>query len=216
VGGTFAASVNNQGVFIANGTATVSGTMTAAGGSITRVQGNSTYGGASFVAAGGLTNQGTIELSDVAAAYGSVLTVSGGVLNNVAGGTITTLTGGGGSRTIVGTVNNVGLIDVVPSGAGQLSITGSLSNSGTINIDLGGLGAGTSYDRIAVSGAVTLGGTLNVSLLPGYTPVTGNAFGVMTYGSVSGDFATYTLPGGLAAWTKASPPTTSPLTLTKN
>jgi hypothetical protein len=137
-------------------------------------------------------------------------------LNNVAGGSIITLAGGGGPRTIVGTVNNVGLIDVVPSAAGLLSITGSLSSSGTINIDIGGLGAGSSYDRLAVSGAVTLGGTLNVSLFGGFTPATSNAFGVMTYGSVSGDFGTYNLPGGTAAWTKASPPTTSPLTLVKN
>ena len=67
-----------------------------------------------------------------------------------------------------------------------------------------------------MSGAITLGGTLNVSLLPGYAPATGNAFGVMTHGSVSGDFVAYNLAGGTAAWAKASPPTTSPLTLTKN
>jgi hypothetical protein len=40
-----------------------------------------------------------------------------------------------------------------------------------------------------------------VSLLNGFTPVTGNTFDVSTYASASGEFGTYVLPN--AGWTHA-------------
>src|SRR6185503_10365105 len=62
--------------------------------------------------------------------------------------------------------------------------------SGTLNIELGGTVAGTSYDRLAVSGAAALSGTLNVSLVNGFNPAQGDTFLVLNHGTRSGAFST--------------------------
>ena len=51
-----------------------------------------------------------------------------------------------------------------------------------------------------VSGQVTLGGTLDVTLIPDFVPELGNSFTILTFDSVAGDFDEYTglsLGGGL-------------------
>src|SRR5205823_1268547 len=58
------------------------------------------------------------------------------------------------------------------------------------SVDIGGLSPGSQYDRLAVGGAATLAGTLNVSMANGYTPNSGNTFQVITYASRSGAFST--------------------------
>lgn len=85
-------------------------------------------------------------------------------------------------------------------GAGTLSITGRFANGhdGALNIELGGLTAGTQYDRLLIDGVATLDGTLNVSLvnLGGgmFAPALGNVFSIITAGSVGGTFSTLNLP----------------------
>ncbi len=61
----------------------------------------------------------------------------------------------------------------------------------TVEVKLGGTVAGTSYDRFEVVGAAALAGTLDVKLAGGFHPQLGNSFAVMTFGSRTGDFATY-------------------------
>src|SRR5207253_639629 len=85
---------------------------------------------------------------------------------------------------------------------GNLYLTGSLNmqDGAELDIDVGVTAAGTQYDQLAVSGAVTLAGTLNVSLSGGFYPANGNQFQVLTFASVTGDFATYAIassPAGL-------------------
>src|SRR5262249_38520270 len=58
------------------------------------------------------------------------------------------------------------------------------------NLELGGLTAGSQFDRLSTSGVVALNGTLNVSLINGFSPAFGNSFQVLTFGSRTGDFAT--------------------------
>src|SRR5262249_43545117 len=65
--------------------------------------------------------------------------------------------------------------------------------AGVLNEELGGA-LGTQYDVLAVSGVATLGGTLNVSLLPGFSPAYPQTFTVLTFGSKSRDFTTPNLP----------------------
>ncbi|MFC1535318.1 LEPR-XLL domain-containing protein, partial [Thermodesulfobacteriota bacterium] len=61
---------------------------------------------------------------------------------------------------------------------------------GTIVIEIAGTGvAGVGYDQINVSGSVSLGGTLTVSLLGGFVPTLGQKFDFLTFGSVSDAFA---------------------------
>ncbi len=99
-----------------------------------------------------------------------------------------------GNGTVTGNVVNGGTIN--PGGsaaAGTLSISGNYTqySGGTINVELGGLSAGTQYDRLAVGGIAALAGTFNVSLIDGFTPGLGNGFQVLSFASRSGDFQTY-------------------------
>ena len=77
---------------------------------------------------------------------------------------------------------------------GQLTETGAYTQAsgGAFNVEIGGLTVGSQYDRLAISGAATLGGALNISLYGGYEPDLGDTFTIMTFGSRSGDFATVT------------------------
>ncbi len=61
-----------------------------------------------------------------------------------------------------------------------------------LDIEISGTTPGTQYDRLNVSGAASLNGTLNVILTGGYNPDDGDAFTVMTYASHTGNFSTVT------------------------
>src|SRR6185369_14053376 len=80
--------------------------------------------------------------------------------------------------------------------AGKLSITGPLPDtaSAVTDIDIGGLTPVTQYDQIAASGAATLAGTLNISLINSFVPAIGNSFTIMTFASKTGTFTTTNLP----------------------
>ena len=120
--------------------------------------------GATFRFGGAFTNYGTIR------GRGTVQVTSGSLLN-------------------LGTV-------APGSSPGILTINGDFTQAGAgvLNMELGGVAAGTEYDRLAISGAASLGGTLNVSLTSGYTPAPGTMYVLLTHGSRSGAFATTNLP----------------------
>ncbi|MBK9623553.1 MAG: hypothetical protein IPO38_03045 [Rhodocyclaceae bacterium] len=87
-------------------------------------------------------------------------------------------------------------------GAGDtasLQIIGNLNLSGgTLDIDLGGTVAGQS-DKLAVSGNVTMGGTLNATKLASYAPLNADAIAFLTMtGSASGTFSPVTLPANFS------------------
>jgi hypothetical protein len=63
------------------------------------------------------------------------------------------------------------------------------SDSGTLGFELGGT-LGTEFGKLTSISALNLDGTLDVSATGGFTPTSGNEFEIMTFGSVSGDFAT--------------------------
>src|SRR5262249_31017005 len=104
------------------------------------------------------------------------------------------ITGGtvGGTGTITGNVLNTSGTFGPGSSPGILTINGDYtqSASGVLNIEIGGTIAATpDFDQLIISGKATLDGTLNVSLINGFTPALGNNFQFMTYGSRSGDFS---------------------------
>ncbi|GAB5518512.1 MAG: hypothetical protein RhofKO_07630 [Rhodothermales bacterium] len=102
--------------------------------------------------------------------------------------------------TNLASLNNAGVLAPGLS-PGVLSVTGPYDHqTATLEIELGGTTAGTDYDQLAVSGAVSLSGTLDVSLINGFTPNAGATFSIITGGSISGTFDTVNLPtlgGGL-------------------
>ena len=89
-------------------------------------------------------------------------------------------------------VNTAG--EVRPGNSGILTITGSYTQSaaGSLFIEIGGLTAGTLFDKLAIGGAATLGGTLNLSLINSYVPNLADTFAVLGFASRTGTFATVT------------------------
>ena len=108
---------------------------------------------------------------------------------------ITSSIGAGGARTINAPVNNTGTLTVASGGTGLLTIGGPFTTSGIVNLKVGGTTSITQYDRLAITGTATLGGTLNVTLVNSFTPAPGNQFTALTTtGALSGTFATTNVP----------------------
>jgi hypothetical protein len=107
--------------------------------------------------------QGTLLLNGINTYTGN--TINGGVL--------------GGSGTIAGNVSSSG--NVRPGNSpGTLTINGDFAQSaasGSLDFELNGPTPGTEYDRIAVTGTVTLGGKHNVAL--NYAAPTGQVFTII-------------------------------------
>lgn len=87
-----------------------------------------------------------------------------------------------------------------PGGAGfsgKSTITGNYTQAatGTLQINVGGTTQASvfqivnDYSLVAVTGTVSLAGTLNVSLINSFTPTAANSFTVLTGTSVSGSFS---------------------------
>jgi hypothetical protein len=142
-----------------------------------------------LTASGGYTQQaGTTTLNS------ATLTSSSAVVVN--GGTVT------GTGTISGGVLNEGGTVAPGQPIGILNITGTYTQDAgaALDIDIAGSTLGTQYDQLNVSGAVTLGGAINVNLSDGYTPVSGTLFKILPFASCNGDFSSRTgfgVGGGL-------------------
>jgi hypothetical protein len=73
------------------------------------------------------------------------------------------------------------------------------TGTGTLQIDLGGVALNT-FDRLNLTGAASLTGALNVSLIGGYVPVAGHTFNILTAtGGISGTFNAFSQPAGMPA-----------------
>ncbi len=124
--------------------------------------------------------------------FGTIINNFGATMDN--GGTIQ------GESTIVqsGTLTNTGYLSPGPpiytTNPGKFTFTGPVNlGTGTYSCGISGTGQGTGYDWIAVSDVATLtDATLNVQW--GFTPLAGQTFMVMTYGSHVGEFATVNIP----------------------
>ena len=134
-------------------------------------------------AGGTFTNSGTTTV-----ASGSTLTFSGSSFNNAPGGTIQ---GGGIISVPSATFVNAGSVGP-GSSPGALTITGSYTQtaSGALDVEIGGLASGTQFDVLNVTGAATLDGALNLSVVGGFAPGDTESFRILTFASRSGDFAT--------------------------
>ena len=78
---------------------------------------------------------------------------------------------------------------------GVLTIEGNYQqNAGsTYSAEIGGAATGD-FDQLSVTGVASLGGTLNVRLVNGFTPSVGQTFRLLKAGSVSGAFASISQP----------------------
>ncbi|MGB8543007.1 MAG: hypothetical protein WCD49_15360 [Candidatus Acidiferrales bacterium] len=143
------------------------------------VTGNYTQTGGTTTVDGLLTTSGAIDIEG-GFVYGNAGTVAGAATLSGA----LDLTGG--------TINPGDGIKKI----GVLNISGSYAESGAgvLNIDLDGATADIKYDVLNVSGAATLGGTLDVDTLTGFTLAAGDSFDILNYASETGTFTTLNLP----------------------
>jgi hypothetical protein len=169
---------------------------------------------------GGLNNSGSMGFSfgtsdvfgDINNLGGGKIIVSGSsqltlyddIVNN-AGGEIRVSAGstavyfgavsGGGSWTGTGINQFEG--DLRPGASpAEVSFGGNVELGLFANLDmeLGGTTAGSQYDKLDVAGSLTLDGTLNVTLINGFTPGAGNWFDLFDSSSLNGTFDTINLP----------------------
>jgi hypothetical protein len=207
-------TIDNAGTIVwesGNVTATNGAQLNNLGGAMFEMQAGDTFGGT-----GSFQNAGTFLYSNTGVgSFGLALGNTGTLdLDGQAGG-ILALTGQfthqstgiiQGNGTLDLTAANVPTFDgrVNPgTSPGIVNIAGDvvMSSLTAANIELGGLNVGTEYDQLNVSGAISIDGTLNVTLINGFTPAIGNTFRVLTFTSRSGEFADTTgidLGGGLA------------------
>jgi len=176
IGGT-AGSFNNNGTFEKTGGTAISTIAVPFNNMGTVVAGTATLQIPAFTQTAGNTilNGGSIQTFNLL----------------IQGGSVT------GTGTVQGNVTNAGG-SVAPGSsitAGAISIVGiySQSRTGAYNVKIGGTAAGQ-FDTLTMSGAATLGGPLNVSLINSFSPALGNTFTILTAASVTGTFSTANLP----------------------
>ena len=169
-------------------------TLNVTGGTLTNtstgvIQTENGSGGTRTIS-GALTNNGTVALG-VATTYltGTLRTASPGTIN---GGNTLTLGLGStfyGTGSLTTNIVNNGQFNA-GSSPGLLSIIGAYTqtSSGHFNTEIGGVNAGTDFDRFTISGAATLAGTLNVNVVEGACAEPGSSYEFMTFGSRAGDF----------------------------
>ncbi len=141
-------------------------------------------------------NSGTFTITSSGAVV--TFTTDSGTFVNASAGTI----GGVGRLNVSGvTFSNNGTVGPGLS-AGVLNFTGNYTQGGggTFDVEIGGIYTGTEFDRLNISGQATLDGTLNITLIDGFTPTLGDTFVILNSGSISGVFTTVTdldIVGGL-------------------
>ena len=162
-----------------------------------------------------ISQSGTLDLGTSFAQAAGITSLSGGNLKgilNINGGSLT------GAGTITGDVANAAAVSPgTATAAGTLTITGKYSQTaaGTLNLKLGGTTPGTQFDTLAAGGASTLGGTLAVTFINGFTFPASTTLDAISYASKTGSFATVT-GTGFTVDSTTSPAKTSLISATPN
>jgi hypothetical protein len=206
VSGAGGVSVSGSTTLDAFGTYNLTGTTTVGSGAMLEFYSNA--GTAS------LSNAGTVVIGNgvTLTLTGSYNQTSGGVTDLFAG---VIAAGGGvtiganssffGLGTINGNLTDSGTLSLgFGSSTGILTVNGNYTqtSTGTLNIKIGGTTAGTQFDQLAVAGTgntATLAGTLNVSVINGFSPPVGSTYLILLFPSRTGSF----LPANVSPFTMA-------------
>ncbi len=187
VGGTL--NVGGNAVVIASSDAAILGSQTTIGpgGSLTTLNGAQ------------LGNPSSLDATKVLTAAGNA-TVNGNFINNglvngpTAAGqqlTFTQFVKGAGSTT--GNILYDGSYSPGNSPAAVAVDNVAFGPNSTLILELQGTTPGSQYDQLRVSGLATLNGTLNMTLLGGFTPAAGETFDVFS-GPTTGSFTQVNMP----------------------
>lgn len=119
---------------------------------------------------------------DAGGSIGGSLNVRGGHLR------------GDGSHT--GNIDNSGGTASPGRSPGRLNIVGNYTQgaAGVLEIEIAGPAPGTQFDQLNVSATATLGGTLTIAFLDGFTPDIGDTFTFLLSGSRAGSFRQVNFP----------------------
>jgi YVTN family beta-propeller protein len=196
------------------------GAMLTGGGSVLMSNGSNLISGQSLVNAGNMIadsvsfnvgaftqTAGLFQVTASGSASVSSFNLNGGIaqvdgvlgdsagLNVAPGGTLSGMGRIIGNVTVsgaaqAGDIPNPGILTITGDGNGNYTQT----SSGNYNVPIGGLSVGKQYSQLNTGATATLNGTLNVSLINGFTPAAGNQFVIMNAASLSGQFATTNLP----------------------
>jgi len=187
--------------FVNNGTLNLGSSLGAANGAAFTNNSSFRHTGTASTFSPVYTTSGNTELLSGNVDFAGGFTQTAG-MTKLGGGTMSSpstvnLNGGTlvGNGSIAANVNSSGTIAPGLS-AGQITVTGNLTlnAASVVNIEIAGTTPATQYDRLAVTGAATLNGTLNVAFISGFTPADNDVFDVVTWGSRTGTFGTVNLP----------------------
>jgi fibronectin-binding autotransporter adhesin len=210
----FGTNNSNANITLNGGTLEYTGSMTNTANGLIAGRGTFNTSTASPGSAG-ISNFGVMAFSGgTTDVRGDVTNNGSGVITNSGGGILTfyddmvtqgTIRTFPGSRTVFlgdqsgagsfpggGTVEYAG--DVRPGNSPAQVVYGgdvALDNIAGLHFELGGHNPGSQYDQLAISGTAFIDGTLDVKLINGFAPQAGDRFDIMTFGSRSGDFATF-------------------------
>jgi hypothetical protein len=184
----------NNGRFRSTNTTNFGGTTTVGAGNSEIALG----GAAVFEAASATTINGTLRLNNPVTQINAGATFAGGgALVNVGGGNILRLEDGADVDVFV---ENQAMLLVGSAVAAQATGLDYQQNpAGLWKLDLNGT-ALNQFDRLSLTGAAQLNGTLDIDLGGGYVPALGDTFGVLSaVGGVTGTFSSVLEPAGLPA-----------------
>jgi len=185
-----------------------SSTVKKVGTGLCILSGANTYTGSTTVSSGTLSVSGSISGGTVTVSNGgtyNLLGTQGGALIISSGGTATLAGTVSGLLSNTGTLKGTGTITgtasmgsnsiTIPGNTsiGTISFGGNLTLNATGSLNMQVTGGTTTCDKLAVTGTLTCGGTLDVSLFSG-TLVSGAVYQLFTAGTITGTFATINLP----------------------
>lgn len=103
------------------------------------------------------------------------------------------------------------------SPTGQMTLMGNYvqASSGRMNITLAGDPVTKNYSWVQITGSATLAGVLNLAFDTGFAPPAQSSYPVMTFNSVSGQFASFTYPSAQATLQPSLSSSAYTLTVTK-
>ena len=174
------ASINNDGLLLKS-----------AGNGVSSIQTHFRNAGTVEVRMGTLEFYGSYALTHIQTEGQTIL--NGGNIDVTSPG-VYQLLGGDllGTGRVTGTVLNSGGTVKPGLSAGLLNIAGAYTQAagGSLEIELGGSTPGIDFDQLSIAGVASLGGTLRVGFIGGFSPTIGEQFIVLTAGNRTGTFAT--------------------------
>jgi len=174
-GSSIALPFTNTSTLLLDGTNTITGAVTTTPASLMQFAASGSTGFATLNTAG-FTNLGAIELTAPISGYAAQLNVTSGVLVNAASGSISSLVGSGGTRAIVGAVENNGSILVLQPSSWSASNV-PIANHGTLDVSAANLTMTlTGTASFLTTGTVNIAATRTLQISGGTVAQDGGAF----------------------------------------